>query len=341
MGIFTSVVSEWVPGRKYYLGNQVIDSDGVLWTLKEGNGIINVPIPGALYNFVNEQLENHGDIYIDAENIDYDTFLTDNGHIYVDTNNMQFVKPYYIGDFTEQFWEKETDSSTTQYTAITESRLDSFRKSDISDDTPPIQLPFRLVYDLEAEEEEGIPVLKKAAVPHEGKYPYVTEVPFVGVTTSITEDKITFTYYAEGAGTEDDSKLIYTETYPYEIKYEYFNVRLTEEDVDFPKYFEYIDIDFKNGELESVYDLYGNERHTLLDATINRDGTESQNVPYFKEEALFGIHDIKVSADGLTIERGTSAAYERHSIMGEVASIEDLVKYKNGFFRVVDDENNQ
>ena len=55
-------------------------------------------------------------------------------------------------------------------------------------------------------------------------------------------------------------------------------------------------------------------------------------MPYFKEEALIGIQDLTVDISNLRIERGKAAAWERHSILGEISSFDDLETYRNGFF---------
>lgn len=58
---------------------------------------------------------------------------------------------------------------------------------------------------------------------------------------------------------------------------------------------------------------------------------EFQNVPLFYDEG--NGYAVNVSGeDSCDIERGTSAAYERHWILGEINTYQDLVEYKNNLF---------
>lgn len=52
-----------------------------------------------------------------------------------------------------------------------------------------------------------------------------------------------------------------------------------------------------------------------------------------KNESTIGLQDIKVDAD-VNIERGTHASFERHNILGEVCTFEDLLNYKNNMFKL-------
>ena len=319
MGLFTSVVSDWVPGRKYIAGDKVSDSDGIVWTLKKGYAVLEVPVPTTLSEFIEERISDpEDDSY---KRYSSDTVVLQNPDVtYVKTDGDEkyFVKGYYDGDFSDEYWEKESDSSLISgITGTTESKLSNYKDADVDDNGE--QMPFKLLYNSNGELRQGGTI--------NGEIFYETAVPFI-CTSSRTDDEITFYYVDKGDG---QNIVEYTEVYPYRERYDYFNVTMNNEESQ--KLFYYLEIDF------SARRLYADRMYADFNATIERTGTESQDVPYFKEESLFGIQDMSITADNVRIERGTSAAYERHSILGEITSLDDLVKYKNGFFEIIDDEN--
>lgn len=322
MGIFTSVVSDWVPGRKYIVGDKVNDSDGIVWTLKKGYAVLEVPVPTTLSEFIEERISDPDDDIYKAYRSDA-AVLQNPDIIYVKTdgNEKYFVKGYYdVNPPAEgsEYWEKENDSSLISgITGITESKLSNYKNADVDDNGE--QMPFSLLYNNSGELKQGGTI--------NGEIFYETAVPYI-CSSSRTDEEITFYYIDKGDG---QNAVEYTEVYPYRETYGYFDVTMESEPSQ--KLFYYLDIDF------SARRLYADRMYADFSATIERTGTESQDVPYFKEESLFGIQDMSISADNVRIERGTSAAYERHSILGEITSLDDLVKYKNGFFEIIDDEN--
>ena len=175
--------------------------------------------------------------------------------------------------------------------------------------------------------------------------PYDSVIPFVSAdySESSNEGEVAFTFnggtaiFSNGALTINynttSEDIDYTEVYPAEYTLGYFSFTIDENDTEPTKQFRYLKIDFENGL------AVGEKRKANIDVTIRRDGTESQNVPYYKEEALLGIQDINIDVSDLTIDRGKAAAYERHSILGEVSSMDDLENYRNGFFKMINDEN--
>lgn len=66
--------------------------------------------------------------------------------------------------------------------------------------------------------------------------------------------------------------------------------------------------------------------------------TKSNDAVYFKEESLMEINDIRIDDSKPRVERGTSAAFEIHNILGECRTMDDLEKYRNDFFTIKDDE---
>lgn len=101
--------------------------------------------------------------------------------------------------------------------------------------------------------------------------------------------------------------------------------------------FAYIDIDY-----ETTYhwsDEIGGfladnavlSRMSYLGDYVKKDSF--QNVDYFFDEGLAGVSDVKPNINGY-IERGKYAAFERHNILGEVNTFQDLLNYKNNLFKL-------
>lgn len=62
-----------------------------------------------------------------------------------------------------------------------------------------------------------------------------------------------------------------------------------------------------------------------------------QVYPVFKEEYLMGISSLENVDANIYIERGINAAFERHLKLGEVKSLDDVVTYGNGYFKIMED----
>lgn len=98
---------------------------------------------------------------------------------------------------------------------------------------------------------------------------------------------------------------------------------------------QYVDIDYSSKKV--TFNTRGMSAQTLMsNATyggelINDDKFISENI--VKPEYLMGIEDWVDDVD-IEIERGTSAAFERHNILTEVNTMEDLVNYRNNFFKL-------
>lgn len=323
LGVFTSLIDDWVPSKVYFLGDKVLDGSGVVWTLISGRRILEEPVQPLLKSFYNEQKEKGDDTYIFFPGEDTPTgALVDLEHTYIredDDGNYYILRAYYDGNILDEHWKKEADSSITEYTAITESRLNAFYKPDIDDDSNP--LPFRVIWDTN---NKNNPTLVSGGT-YEGEVYYETSLPFQGVTATTSGDTITISY---SGGSEN---IIYTDVYKYAGSFKHFNFKTDANDTNPTKLFAYINIDFDSG--ISV----GEKISSSISVRIERDGTESQDVPYFKEEALIGIQDLTVDISNLRIERGKAAAWERHSILGEISSFDDLETYRNGFFTMKSD----
>ena len=72
---------------------------------------------------------------------------------------------------------------------------------------------------------------------------------------------------------------------------------------------------------------------TIVRYDVDRSGITMENATVFANDAnLYSAdiyEDIKVN-----IDRGTSAAVERHNILGEINTFQDLLAYKNNYFNI-------
>lgn len=99
--------------------------------------------------------------------------------------------------------------------------------------------------------------------------------------------------------------------------------------------FAYINIDYSTTyNWDSESGGYIKDLVVLSSIYYNGDNTlhdEFQDVPVFYDEGNGSSVDKK-GEDSCDIERGTSAAYERHWILGEINTYQDLLEYKNNLF---------
>lgn len=99
--------------------------------------------------------------------------------------------------------------------------------------------------------------------------------------------------------------------------------------------FAYIDIDYSTTyHWDNEHEYYSKDSSVLSTIYYNGDNVahdEFQNAPVFYNEGNGYSVNIK-GDDSCDIERGTYAAYERHSILGEINTYQDLLEYKNNLF---------
>lgn len=85
---------------------------------------------------------------------------------------------------------------------------------------------------------------------------------------------------------------------------------------------DYIKI-YRDGEIANV----------SYDMAITVKDHYQEGIPFYKDESLIKIHDVNKNIN-VDIKRGTSSAFERHNILGEVNTMQDLENYRNGFFNI-------
>lgn len=116
------------------------------------------------------------------------------------------------------------------------------------------------------------------------------------------------------------------------------NVNGEEVNIDYPVFNYNITLDeitknisgvtFDNEDLDDMKDI------AIINYTQEQIVADNfYNIPYFKDESNLGLQNYNQGIDA-DIERGTSAAFERHNILGEVCTLSDLENYRNNYFKL-------
>lgn len=334
LGEFTSVVDFWNRDRKYYIGDKMQDDYGDVFKLVKGSKTEYTQVPSQLLKFVQEQL---------AKGI-FNKFNNENDieeekvYIKEENSNFYYVRKYDQGELIPENWEycgEETaEIADSGITGITESKLFSLKRKKKSYDDEGNELPFIVgdSGDTELIFKKDIP-MNIIQIEDKSYYDYIESIEISGDT----EGTIIFKYrIGAWTGVTDEGKTIryagvlYEESYPFtEEKYDGY--------IDGESGFTYIKIDYvcqlKDVGMElDDKKLYA--KFILTQTDIESD--DFQTVAYIKDENLIGLQKINKDID-VNIERGKSSARERHQILGEVSSFDDLINYKNGFFTLKSD----
>lgn len=74
----------------------------------------------------------------------------------------------------------------------------------------------------------------------------------------------------------------------------------------------------------------------LRNVTYNNESGESENPPMFREEYKLGMSAPQNVSGDIYIDRGINSAFEKHIKISEVVSLEDMLQYGNGYFKIMD-----
>lgn len=74
----------------------------------------------------------------------------------------------------------------------------------------------------------------------------------------------------------------------------------------------------------------------LRNAIYNNESGESENPPMFREEYKLGMSAPQNVSGDIYIDRGINSAFEKHIKISEVVSLEDMLQYGNGYFKIMD-----
>lgn len=98
----------------------------------------------------------------------------------------------------------------------------------------------------------------------------------------------------------------------------------------------YIDIDYNVSNLTD--DLVSTVKPLSKFVFKQKNVVSEIGLQLFKDDKDMLIHDIDIT-DNVVVDRGestTANAYERHMILGEIMSFEDMVEFKNDYFKLND-----
>ena len=298
LGMLTAAIQNWIPGKEYVTGETV-------------------------YYYVDENQTEIGCFKL----------MGGDGFVYnSETHKIEF--PYYDGTNGWQLLEGEayTPTGETGQSIIVESRLMTLKRKKVSYDDNGNALPFIYNYFNDGNN-SGYTVELLFSIGTKQNISYLedgsVQYDIVDNITIINNDTIRFEYTIgkidDATGGTVSLGATYVETYPCVT-----NASMT--------------FTYNGVETSVTYTAITFETQIRVD-TLNPDKLYSElvnferydngvQIPYFKDERYLGMHDITRDTDSYYIERGTSSAFERHNILGECSSMDDLEKYRNDFFSV-------
>ena len=155
----------------------------------------------------------------------------------------------------------------------------------------------------------------------------------IGATLKMNVDENGSTTYTID---ESDYGVQYTETVEFvKTKVEYY---LGTDNVSYPIYI----YKLKQGEGEKAsfmarIDIFDDK---IVDNYSEREGMEKYNgiefCPTFTRAFNIGVVSLPAIESEVNIDRGNSAAFEKHLKLGEVTSFEALENYSNGYFKIME-----
>lgn len=374
IGKYSSVPDYWIPNKRYYINDVVLNGDdNLLYKLIRGENLEDIDVPNQMYDFIKEELES-GEIYKPFNEDESEIVKSDTAHTYVDVRkgipNYKFVVPYYCGYYNEHtrktyfdnpnepsHWElvescldDNIESGDTK-TFILESRLNTFLRGKESYDDDNNKLPFILNFN---ESGDAITELRYIVNSPNGgyfddygdyRYNVINKVivennsgnteEITGGTIEYSDNvfgesgKITFIYYLGAVlGSDDKPKggIKYTDVYNYTVDEITFTLG-TAITVN------YVNIIYVTN--PEISPISSGKIYSIAEVSESLIKTDNfLCFDYVKDDGLLGVEGVNINYDDYIIDRGTSSAFERHLVLGEISSFEDLEKYKNGFFNL-------
>lgn len=164
-----------------------------------------------------------------------------------------------------------------------------------------------------------------------------------------TTGKVTFEYYVGADLVLDsdenyvyaggDKPIVYRDTFNYEVKSG--SAIINGE----TKNYRYVEIDYDSASETVTYENLDNYHSDAILSEITvkpQSMTEGgdpvspnfQNSPYFMEDYQLGLSFVANNNANVYIDRGNATAFERHMRLSEVDTLDDLVNYGNGMFKM-------
>lgn len=348
LGVSLNDSKVWVVGGKYYLNEVVHYSEDhslenmASYILVKGDDYELCEITGEYYNLILNSYNSNDGKYKFLTNESSISFRNDKQILitefvdgypvfyYVNVFFCGYNDPKYkmlkFDDGNFSHWAKIIESSEGKFviTGQCESRLDEFKRKQHSCDDYGVNLPF---YVNEA-------TLKTDYLYNSGMTMNADgTVNNLEIIEDFDTNNVTFKYVFNGDISNNNivpnTGIEYTETHPftndiYTCKYNGNTVE-----------FEYINVKFNDDSISYNDDLSNlNRQPVMANFKFTRQFTnDNEPLHLFKDDTSIGVQDSRQSIDA-NVERGTYAAFERHSILGEIKTFEDLSNYRNNFFGI-------
>ena len=89
--------------------------------------------------------------------------------------------------------------------------------------------------------------------------------------------------------------------------------------------------------VDNTYNTTYNDSLSKVEYSVTRryDETDSK-FPIMREEYRVGIAGPESVEGDIYIDRGINSAFEKHLKLGEVTSLESLLQYGNGYFKIME-----
>ena len=305
LGIMFNDEQEWIAGNKYNIGDIVTYNDVSYIATKENNGVYNA---------------KYDEVYFDTLNSNNEIVLT-NWQEYLDLGNFS-VEKIIEGEAVSQ--------------------LKSFRTTRKCYTDNGFMLDGMLPY------KEGTTELIKNNNGYVGLLPpFLVGVPF-SVTTDdngdkygdvlyeITEEEeniIRFKYVIGGKLNRDGSYTINTnDGIHYNEAYLYSWQEVRDEIDGNPVKMRYRLINFSlNVDNGSTFPILSKVRYKAQDVWNN---DAAITVPTFRKDYLIGMMEYPTEDVDIVIDRGLSHAFEKHLMLTETNTFNDLKNYKNNYFNL-------
>ena len=305
LGIMFNDEQEWIAGNKYNIGDIVIYNDASYIATKENNGVYNA---------------KYDEVYFDTLNSNNEIVLS-NWQEYLDLENFS----------VEKIIEGEAVSQLKSFRTTRKCYTDNGYMLDG-------MLPYK----------EGTTELIKNNNGYvELLPPFLVSVPF-SVTTDdngdkygdvlyeITEEEgnvIRFKYVIGGKLNRDGSYTINTnDGIHYNEAYLYSWQEVRDEIDENPVKMRYKLINFSlNVDNGSTFPILSKVRYKAQDVWNN---DAAITVPTFRKDYLIGMMEYPTEDVDVVIDRGLSHAFEKHLMLTETNTFNDLKNYKNNYFNL-------
>ena len=157
-------------------------------------------------------------------------------------------------------------------------------------------------------------------------------------------DMVQFIYYSNASlyqvergrwGRLENTGVKYIEQRPIIIQTDDFNIEINDEDGTILT-LTYIDIvsNTQNNKEDSNIDIINSMRSDINYSNVKVDNEQLSDdyflkVKTFKDESIMGLQNATEEID-VNIERGIAESFQKHNMLGEICTMQDLENYKNG-----------